>query len=47
MLGFLGTLALVNLFLSLLALYTGFIVAIPLMLCISTAAYLQLRDPFS
>ena len=44
MLGFLTTLALVNLLLSLVVLYTGFIVAIPLMLCISTAAYLQLRD---
>ena len=38
------TLALVNLPLSLVVLYTGFVVAIPLMLCISTAAYLQLRD---
>ena len=45
MLGFLATLALVNLLLGLLVLYTGFIVAIPLMLCISTAAYLQLREP--
>ena len=44
MLGFLTTLALVNLLLSLVVLYTGFVVAIPLMLCISTAAYLQLRD---
>jgi len=47
MLGFLATLALVNLLLGLLVLYTGFIVAIPLMLCISTAAYLQLREPLS
>ena len=47
MLGFLVTLALVNLLLGLLVLYTGFIVAIPLMLCISTAAYLQLREPLS
>ena len=47
MLGFLVTLALVNLLLGLLVLYTGFIVAIPLMLCISTAAYLQLRDPLN
>ena len=44
MLGFITTLTLVNLLLGLLVLYTGFIVAIPLMLCISTAAYLQLRD---
>ena len=44
MLGFVITLALVNLLLGLLVLYTGFIVAIPLMLCISTAAYLQLRE---
>ena len=44
MLGFIITLALVNLILGLVVLFTGFIVAIPLMLCISTAAYLQLRD---
>ena len=44
MLGFIITLALVNLILGLVVLYTGFIVAIPLVLCISTAAYLQLRD---
>ena len=44
MLGFIITLALVNLILGLVVLYTGFIVAIPLMHCISTAAYLQLRD---
>ena len=44
MLGFIITLALVNLLLSLVVLFTGFIVAIPLMHCISTAAYLQLRD---
>ena len=47
MLGFLATLALVNMLLGLLVLYTGFVVAIPLMLCISTAAYLQLREPLS
>ena len=44
MLGFVITLSLVNLLLGLLVLYTGFLVAIPLMLCISTAAYQQLRD---
>lgn len=44
MLGFIITLALVNLLLGLVVLFTGFIVAIPLMHCISTAAYLQLRD---
>ena len=44
MLGFITTLTLVNLLLGLVVLYTSFIVAIPLMLCISTAAYLQLRD---
>ena len=47
MLGFLITLSLVNLLLALLVLYTGFIVAIPLMACISTAAYQQLRDQVS
>ena len=47
MLGFLVTLSFVNLLLGLLLLYTGFILAIPLMLCISTAAYQQLRDPLS
>ena len=44
MLGFLVILSLVNLLLGLLVLFTGFIVAIPLMACISTAAYQQLRD---
>jgi len=44
MFGFVITLSLVNLLLGLLVLYTGFLVAIPLMLCISTAAYQQLRD---
>ena len=44
MLGFLVILSLVNLLLGLLVLSTGFIVAIPLMSCISTAAYQQLRD---
>ena len=44
MLGFLVILSLVNLLLGLLVLSTGFIVAIPLMACISTAAYQQLRD---
>ena len=44
MLGFIITLALVNLILGLVVIYTGFIVAIPLTLCISTAAYLQLRN---
>jgi len=44
MLGFIITLALVNLLVSLVVLFTGFIVAIPLMFCISTAAYLQLSD---
>ena len=44
MLGFIITLALVNLILGLVVLFTGFIVAIPLMHCISTAAYLQLCD---
>ena len=47
MLGFLVTLSLVNLLLGLLVLYTGFILAIPLMACISTAAYQQLRDQLS
>ena len=47
MLGFLVILSLVNLLLSLLVLFTGFIVAIPLMACISTAAYQQLRDQLS
>ena len=47
MLGFLVILSLVNLLLGLLVLFTGFIVAIPLMACISTAAYQQLRDQLS
>ena len=47
MLGFLIILALVNLLLGLLVLSTGFIVTIPLMACISTAAYQQLRDQLS
>ena len=47
MLGFVVTLSMVNLLMGLLLIFTGFIVAIPVMLCISTAAYLQVSDPLS
>ena len=47
MLGFVVTLSMVNLLMGLLLIFTGFIVAIPVMLCISTAAYLQVSNQLS
>ena len=47
MLGFVVTLSMVNLLLGLLLIFTGFIVAIPVILCISTAAYLQVSNQLS
>ena len=47
MLVFVVTLSMVTLLMGLLLIFTGFIVAIPVMLCISTAAYLQVSDPLS
>ena len=47
MLGFVVTLSMVNLLMGLLLIFTGFIVAIPVILCISTAAYLQVSNQLS
>jgi len=47
MLVFVVTLSMVTLLMGLLLIFTGFIVAIPVMLCISTAAYLQVSNQLS
>ena len=47
MLVFVVTLSMVTLLMGLLLIFTGFIVAIPVILCISTAAYLQVSNQLS